>query len=372
MDMPIAADPLALDQLPGIVDCDVHPLFRDGIRSLYPYMPDAWKQRFLRKRAHLAGGGLTLRYAHPNGTVVRDDAKPGDGGPGGSDPEFLVRDHLEANDISVALLNSLQSGALCAVHASVDESIVIASAANDYYIDTWLGVDKRLTYAPVVPSQDPAAAAAELRRVGAHPQVAAVAVPPLAILMGNRTWWPVWEAACDMDLPVMLHVTGSEGVYNGAPMPSGGMPDTYIERYVTLGQGAEANLNSMIMSGVFERFPKLRVLFVEYGFVWPIPVMLRMDRLWRGLRHEVPWVKKSPIDYVNAHVWFTTQPIEEPRDPADLARLVKMVGVGNLCFSTDYPHWDNDMPMQSLRSLDRQDRDRILRTNARDVLRLPS
>ena len=371
MDMPMAAERPVTDQRPGIIDCDVHPLFADGIRSLYPYMPDAWKQRFLRKRAHQAGGGLTLRFAHPNGTVVRDDAAPERGGPGGSDPHFLIKDHLERNDIAVALLNSLQSGSLCAVHASADESIVIASAANDYYIDTWLPVDPRLYYAPVVPAQDPAAAAAEIRRVGGHRQVAAVAVPPLAILMGNRYWSPIWEAACDMDLPILLHVTGSEGVYNGAPMPAGGMPDSYIERYVTLGQGAEANLNSMIMNGVFERFPSLRVLFVEYGFVWPIPVMLRMDRLWRGLRHEVPWVKKSPIDYVNEHVWFTTQPIEEPREPRDLEHLVRMVGVQNLCFSTDYPHWDNDMPMQSLRLLDTADRDRILRTNALDVLRLP-
>jgi predicted TIM-barrel fold metal-dependent hydrolase len=371
MDMPTMAEQPVTNQLPGIVDCDVHPLFGDGIRSLYPYMPDAWKQRFLRKRAHLAGSGLTLRFAHPNGTVVRDDAKPEDGGPAGSNPHFVVRDHLDPHDISLALLNSLQSGSLCAIHASVDESIVIASAANDYYIDQWLPVDSRLIYAPVVPSQDPIAAAAEIRRVGGHAQVAAIAVPQIAILLGNRYWWPIWQAACDMDLPVLLHVTGSEGVYNGAPMPAGGMPDTYIERYVTLGQGAEANLNSMIMNGLFERFPKLRFLFVEYGFVWPIPVMLRMDRLWRGLRHEVPWVKKSPIDYVNEHVWFTTQPIEEPRDPRDLERLVKMVGVNNLCFSTDYPHWDNDMPMHALRSLEKGDREQILRCNARDVLRLP-
>ena len=359
-------------QTHGTIDCDVHPLFNDGIRSLYPYMPEAWSQRFIRKRAHTAGGGLTLRYAHPNGTVVRDDAQPEPGKPGGSDPHFLIHDHLDRNDISHALLNSLQSGALCSVHASADESIVIATAANDYYLDQWLPKDPRLLYAPVIPSQDPAAAAQEIRRIGHHPQVAAIAVPPLSILFGNRYWWPVFEAAADLDLPILLHVTGSEGIYNGAPMPAGGMPDTYIERYVTLGQGAEANLNSMVMNGLFERFPKLRILFVEYGFVWPIPVMLRMDRLWRGLRHEVPWVKKSPIDYVNDHVWFTTQPIEEPRDPRDLERLVNMVGAQNLCFSSDYPHWDNDMPLQSLKSLPPETRDRIFRTNARDVLRLPA
>jgi len=143
-----------------------------------------------------------------------------------------------------------------------------------------------------------------------------------------------------------------------------------VERYVTLGQGAETNLNSLVMNGTFERFPKLRVLYVEYGFVWPIALMLRMDRLWRSLRHEVPWVKKSPIDYVTDHVWFTTQPIEEPRDPRDLEHLIRMLGIHNLCFSTDYPHWDNDMPMQSLRTLQAADRDRIMRHNARDVLRL--
>ena len=50
---------------------------------------------------------------------------------------------------------------------------------------------------------------------------------------------------------------------------------------------------------------------------------------------------------------------------------MSMVGFDNICFSTDYPHWDNDMPMQSLRSLKTADRDRIMRRNARNVLRLP-
>ena len=180
----------------------------------------------------------------------------------------------------------------------------------------------------------------------------------------------IYEAAQEFGLPIFLHVTGTDSIYHSAPMSAGGLPDTYVERYVTLSQAAEANLNSLIFNGTFEKFPRLKVLFVEYGFVWPIATMLRMDRLWRGLRHEVPWVRKSPIDYVADHVWFATQPSEEPRNPEDLERLVQMVGVGNLCFSTDYPHWDNDMPMQSLRALKAEDRDRIMRTNARDVLRL--
>lgn len=354
----------------GIIDCDVHPLLKKGFPSLYPYMPMAWRERFKRKRAGQAAAGLTMRFAHPNGFIVREDARPHDDELAGSDPAFLVTDLLDANDMTACALNSLQTGAMCAILASADESIIIASAANDYFIDEWLPVDKRLRYAIVVPSQDPNAAAREIRRVGKHAQVCAVAVPPIAMALGNRYWWPVYEAAQEFDLPVFLHVTGAEGIYAGAPMPAGGLPDTYIERYVTLSQAAEANLTSLIMNGIFERFPRLRVLFVEYGFIWPLPALLRMDRLWRGLRHEVPWVKKSPVDYVNEHVWFTTQPIEEPADPRDLEKLVRMIGVENLCFSTDYPHWDNDMPMQSLRMLSPSDREKIMCRNARYVLRL--
>ena len=354
----------------GVIDCDVHPLLKQGFASLYPYMPLAWRERFKRKRAGQASAGLTMRFAHPNGFIVREDARPSDDELGGSDPDFLVSDLLEAHGINVCALNSLQTAAMCAVLASADESVIIASAANDYFIQEWLPVDSRLRYAIVVPSQDPNAAAAEIRRAGKHSQVCAVAVPPIALALGNRYWSPIYEAAQDLDLPILLHVTGAEGIYAGAPMPAGGLPDSYIERYVTLSQGAEANLTSLIMNGVFERFPRLRVLFVEYGFVWPLPALLRMDRLWRGLRHEVPWVKKSPIDYVNEHVWFTTQPIEEPADPRDLEKIVKLIGVENLCFSTDYPHWDNDMPMQSLRMLAPADRDKIMRRNALNVLRL--
>ena len=34
-----------------VVDCDVHPYVKDGIKSVFPYMPEAWQQRFTRKRA---------------------------------------------------------------------------------------------------------------------------------------------------------------------------------------------------------------------------------------------------------------------------------------------------------------------------------
>lgn len=353
-----------------IIDCDVHPLLRNGLADLYPYMEEPWRQRFIRKRASAAISNLTFRYLHPNGATTRDDARTPAGGPGGSDPLHAARHYLDPQGVSMALLTNLQSGGLAAVNASVDESLVLTSAANDYFAETWLAADRRWRYAMTLPVQDPQAAAAEIRRFGRHPQVAAAFLPPINTLLGARYWWPIYQAAQEHDLPILLHVTGTDSVMNTAPVAAGGQPDTYAERYVTLSLAAEANLTSLIFSGVFERFPQLRVMIVEYGFLWAVPLLWRMDRTWRALRHETPWVRRSPIDYVQRHVVFSTQPLDEPDDPRELERMIALLGHDVLCFSSDYPHWDNDMPGQSLRMLPEEARRKIFAGNARRVLRL--
>jgi predicted TIM-barrel fold metal-dependent hydrolase len=282
----------------------------------------------------------------------------------------MIAELIEPNNIEAVLLNCLQSGALCSALATVDESIVLASAFNDFFINEWLSLDRRFRYAMAVPSLDPSAAADEIRRVGRNPQIAAVSVAPINILMGNRYWWPIYSAAQELELPIVVHPTGTDSIYQGTPISAGGIPDSYIERYVTLCQAAESNVNSLVISGTFEKFPKMKVLFAEYGFTWLLPLVWRMDRTWRQLRHETPWVRRSPVDYVHDHIRFTTQPLDEPRDPKDLDTLINLMGADHICFSTDYPHWDNDMPDRSLRTLSPADKQKVFFENAHSTLRL--
>jgi predicted TIM-barrel fold metal-dependent hydrolase len=272
--------------------------------------------------------------------------------------------------ISGAILNSLQACTLCAALAGADESVVCASAFNDYFVDKWLSVDPRFKLAIVVASQDPQAAVAEIKRLGQTAQVAAVAVPMTDTLLGNRRWWPIYDAAHDAGLPILLHGSGAEGVIQGAPTLAGGVCDSYIERYLGMAQVAEANLTSLIFSGTLERHRDLKFVFVEFGFLWLLPLLWRMDRAWRNLRHEVPWVTESPIDYVHRQIRFSTQPLDEPRDPRDLERLGSLIGWEHLCFSSDYPHWDNEMPGHVFRSLALADRRRVLHDNAVQTFRL--
>jgi uncharacterized protein len=124
---------------------------------------------------------------------------------------------------------------------------------------------------------------------------------------------------------------------------------------------------SLVAHGVFEKFPNLHVVFTEVGVAWLLDVMWRMDKNWKGLRDEVPWVKRLPSEYMIEHFRFTTQPFLEPKKREHLAQFIEMIdGDRILMFSTDYPHWDGDS-LSMLKTLPRAIRDRVAFQNAADL-----
>jgi predicted TIM-barrel fold metal-dependent hydrolase len=117
-----------------------------------------------------------------------------------------------------------------------------------------------------------------------------------------------------------------------------------------MAQAFQAQVVSLVVEGVFEELPTLRVVLIEGGFGWLPSLMWRMDKHWARLADEVPHLTRPPSAYVREHIWVTTQPIEEPPDPRDLLAVFdNMGGTDRIMFSTDYPHWDFDDPRRALR-----------------------
>jgi uncharacterized protein len=355
-----------------LVDCDVHPIMKGGMGDLRPYLSKAAQRRLgLDERRRLTAAGhreavsipRNLLYVNQAG-VLRDDARAPDGSAPGADPAFTARQLLDAHGIDRAVLiggEVLGLGAL----PDPDAAAVIASAYNDWLAQTWLAADDRYRGTLVVGAQDPALAAREIRRAGQDERFVAVLLPLTNILMGERHYYPIYEAAAEIGLPVTVHPNSGEGIFRTSPPMAGGTPTYYVEWHTGLSQVFQANVISLVCHGVFERFPNLKVVVTEGGIGWIPDVVWRLDKNVKGLRDEVPWIKRLPSEYVADHVRFTTQPLPEPKRRSHLHALLEVARAERtLMFSSDYPHWDFDDPRHVLTALPPATRDRVKARNA--------
>src|ERR1700754_1436730 len=155
----------------GVVDCDVHPTFRQGLADLAPYLDSAWQARLgvgeTGAGTDMFGGtrSSTIElpkspFFTPSPGAFRKDAVPPEGGPPGSSPDFLVEHHLDAWGIDRALLLG-QPSLTIGAYPNADVATEIARAFNDWIADVWLERDPRFRAALALAPQDPARAAAE-------------------------------------------------------------------------------------------------------------------------------------------------------------------------------------------------------------------
>jgi len=348
------------------IDCDIHPT-PSSRKAFHPYLSERWR-RHLEEYGSFSYSFYAGRGAYPRfqRNAARLDSWPANGKPPGADLPFLREQHLDAYDIAFGILMPL-------IDANSSRNSELASATcaatNAWQIDEFVSQEARLRASIVVCPENVTAAVAEIERHAidrrfVQVQLATRSVEPL----GNRRYWPIFAAAEAAGLPVGFHVGGP------APYPpsSGGWPSFYIEYHQVVGHSAASLLMSMILEGVFDQFPKLRIVVVECGFAWVPSFTWRLDKHFERLRSEVPHLQRKPSDYMRDHVWFTTQPVEEPEDPADLRRLFDWIGFDRMMFATDYPHWDFDDPNRAIPMvMSGEERRMIFRDNARAFFGLP-
>jgi predicted TIM-barrel fold metal-dependent hydrolase len=133
-----------------------------------------------------------------------------------------------------------------------------------------------------------------------------------------------------------------------------------------LTQQAMHYVSSLIVHGVFERFPNLHFAIKEYGVTWLPTVMWRLDQEYETLKRESPWVKRLPSEYIREHIRLSTQPIESsPQSGGTAEFLATVPGIEDmLCFSSDFPHYSMDQPGFIARLLPREWHRKVFLENA--------
>ena len=132
------------------------------------------------------------------------------------------------------------------------------------------------------------------------------------------------------------------------------------------------HLTNWIINGIPERFPKLKVIWIESGLAWVPFLMQRLDSEYLMRSSEAPLLRRRPSEYI-ADMYFTSQPLERSNLKLTEATFDAIKAETQLLFASDWPHWDFDLPsaITTLPFLSEQAKRNILGLNAARLFGLP-
>ncbi len=276
-------------------------------------------------------------------------------------------DDMSADSISKSVLYPTQ---LLGVQGIDDTAFAAAQcrAYNDWLSDHVSEGEGRLFGAALLPQQDIEICAAEMRRAARLPGMVAAFIRPNPTAdwkpFNNPVYDPIWRAACDTGLPLGLHPfldarlpgackgmhfdkvheTNVRGVFDeGTQDFDNRIDNIYFSQALSNPFDMMASMAFLLAGGVCERFPELRLIFLEANGGWLVPWLERLDHHAHVplFRPDVPYLKQDPSDYFRRQCWISFD-----ADESTLAFTANspLVGADRIVWASDYPHPDAKFP----------------------------
>lgn len=205
-------------------------------------------------------------------------------------------------------------------------------AYNDWMADFCSPYPARLKGIAAINLDDVEAGVKELERATKKGLVGGIITvcPPPERSYSQPMYDPFWSAAQDLNVPLSLHV---------ATVRPAAWPDLLgheLEKRVNQDHWVRKSLSLIIYSGVFERFPKLRIGTVEHELSW-IPFFLERLDFWyktkRGIEGWIPFKNGMvPSDFFHRNSFSSFQ------EDALGIKLRHLIGIDNMTWGWDYPH----------------------------------
>jgi predicted TIM-barrel fold metal-dependent hydrolase len=251
---------------------------------------------------------------------------------------------------------------------SADYAARICRAYNDYVADRYQRLDPRMRPMALIPFQDPAAAAQELRRSVKDLGLIGAMVPStgLSLHLGHEHYWPIYAAAADLDCPLGVHGGSAKGIGMDSFTAFGAVGGLHHSIPLMIG------MVSLLGHGVLDRYPSLRVGFFEGGCGWLVCLLDRIERAEEitgrtGLGALHPCLESGRIL------------IGCEGNDGSLPHLVQRTGVQPFAWASDYPH---EVDLEAARhmidetvghpELSSEEKAAVLGGNARRFFKLPT
>jgi predicted TIM-barrel fold metal-dependent hydrolase len=219
---------------------------------------------------------------------------------------------------------------------------------------------------------DPDWSVRTLKALQDEPWVAsATVVLPEGLPVDDDSLDPIWAAMGDADLPMLHHSFFYEPPY--FPGYRDIWENIVVARAAAHPWGAERLVGYLTLSGLFDRFPRLRIGFAECSAGWLPGWLIRLQGQAAYMSHAVPALQRTPLGYAEDGRIFCGIELYEGQAMAEA--IIRVCGDGVLMYQSDYPHPGCDFPnspdvVLSWTSLGRDTIGRILAGNAERFLRL--
>ena len=325
------------------MDCDVHVNETPG--ALAPYCEMPWRVSLEHIEANEPVRYLDIPGFSPGNAAYEARFPSGHEATRGVSTPGKMREDLDGLHIDIGILfpDHLLKIPVITQNAY---AAAIARAYNAWLLEEWCDPANGLLGCVLACPQDPEDAAREIRKYADEPGMVGVFLPCAGLerLWGHRQYDPIYEAAQEADLPVLMHsVTVVHPVF---PFNTQGFETEFGRHICSHTFSMMANVVHMITTGVPVRYPRLRIAVTEAGISWVPFLMHKMDKEFIERRREVPFLEEKPSHYLKK-MFFATQPVEEPENLEDLVTMMGLYdGEDNTVFASDWPHHDFDHPQK--------------------------
>lgn len=261
-------------------------------------------------------------------------------------PSQLIGMDNEGIDVAV-LFPTRGLYALASNDIDPDFAAAIARGYNDWLADFCSTDTARLHGAAMVAPHNVEAAVMETRRMASEHGFKAIFMRPNPV--HDRNWSdpyydPLWAEAQSLGIAVAFHEGGDVDL----PQTGTRFSNPMMVHTCTHPMSMMLAAVDMIGGGICERFPDLRIAFLEGNCSWAPFLFWRLDehREWRE-EWEGKDLTLKPSEYFKRQCYLSIECDEEPAQ-----YTVAALGEGNIVFSTDYPHADSKYPESVKRFFD--------------------